>query len=223
MCGLCEVPLLDEVEVEKQVSVGDSVYHKAESSVSLATIKAITDHVDGKGYHLELAKEVEFVATAECLVSFNPTTYSPPDWWRPSREEAVSCDRVHWGHHACFLAANSVYRAELKKSINPALAESQPHVGAGNYTIDKLMGELAMIKVELRKTTHELARFKLPWKDAPLDPLSRYPKRGLVALSFSENKRLLARLCMIVQLTMPCCRVDKLLEYIKAKTADGTV
>ena len=78
-----------------------------------------------------------------------------------------------------------------------------------------------MIKLELRKTTRELARYKLQGKDAPLDPLSRYPTRGLTALSFSANKRLLARLCIIVQRTMPCCRVDKLLDYIKAKPADG--
>ena len=73
----------------------------------------------------------------------------------------------------------------------PPLAESQPHYEPGHYSVDKLMGELAMIKVELRKTTRELARGKLQGKDAPLDPLSRYPKRGLVALSFSANKRLL--------------------------------
>ena len=55
------------------------------------------------------------------------------------------------------------------------------------------MGELTMIKVKLCKTTHKLAHIKLQGKDAPLDhdPLSQYPKRGLVALSFSANKRLL--------------------------------
>ena len=138
-----------------------------------------------------------FLQILRAFLSFNPTTYSPPDWWRPSHEKAVSCDRVHWGHHACFGAANSVYRGKLKKSGNPPLAESQPHVGAGNYTVDKLMGELAMIKVELRKTTRERARYKLQGKDAPLDPLSRYPKRGLVALYFSANKRLLTALASL--------------------------
>ena len=103
----------------------------------------------------------------------------------------MSCDGVHWGHAACFAAAETGYRCKLKKSVSPPLAESQPHYQTGMYTADKLMGELAMIKIELRKMTRELARVKLQGKDAPLDPLSRYPKRGLVALSFSANKRLL--------------------------------
>ena len=81
---------------------------------------------------------------------------------------------MEWGHHPCFLAAETVYRAQLKKTSKSPLAESQPH-----HTVDKLMGELAngMIncKVELRKTTRELARYKLQGNDAPLDPLSRYP------------------------------------------------
>ena len=191
VCGLCEESIVDEVEVDKQFSVGDSVFYKAESKVSPATITAVTDHVDRKAYNIELSRGMELVANSEDILSFDPTTHSPPDWWRPANERAVSCDRVHWGHHACFLAANSVYRGKLNFFGNPPLAESQPHVGAGNYTVDKLMGELAMIKVELRKTTRELARVKLQGKDAPLDPVSRYPKRGLVALSFSANKRLL--------------------------------
>ena len=90
-----------------------------------------------------------------------------------------------------FQAAEICYRAELNFFGNPPLAESEPHYRTGHYTLDKLMGELAMIKVELRKTTRELARVKLHGKDAPLEPLSRYPKRSLVALSFSANKRLL--------------------------------
>ena len=96
---------------------------------------------------------MDLLANSEDLLSFDPTTYSSPGWWRPSFEKAVSCDRVHWGHQACFSAANSVYRGKLKKSVSPPLAESQPHYQTGQYTADKLMGELAMIKVELRKTT----------------------------------------------------------------------
>ena len=170
VCGLCEVSILDEEEVEKQFCVGDSVFYKAESNVSNAIITAATDHVDSKAYNIELARGVELVATSESLSSFNPTTYSPPDWWRPAIERSLSCDRMHWGHQACFVAASYVYRAGLKKSGNPPLAESQPHYQAGHYTVDKLMGELAMTKVELRKTTRELARVKLQGADAPLDP-----------------------------------------------------
>ena len=94
MCGLCEVPLLDEVEVEKAGCVGEPVYYKAESKVSPATITAVTDHIHGKAYHIELGNGVELLANSESLFSFNPTTDSPPDWWRPSQEKAVSCDRV---------------------------------------------------------------------------------------------------------------------------------
>ena len=50
LCGLCEVPLVDEVELEKEFCVGDSLFYKAESKVSPATITAVTDHVDGKAY-----------------------------------------------------------------------------------------------------------------------------------------------------------------------------
>ena len=72
MCGLCEVSIVDEVEVEKQFSVGDSVFYKAESKVSPATITAVTDHVDSKAYNIELAKGVELVANSEDLFPSTP-------------------------------------------------------------------------------------------------------------------------------------------------------
>ena len=50
-----------------------------------ATITALTNHVDSKACHdiIELAaNQVELVVNSESLFSFNPTTYSLPDWWR---------------------------------------------------------------------------------------------------------------------------------------------
>ena len=116
--------------------------------------------------YIELAKQVELVVNYESLFSFNPSTNSPPDWWRPSRKAAVSCDRVDWGHHACFQAGKICYRAELKKSGKPPLVESQSHVGVGaaEYTVDKPMGELTMIKVDLRKTTVHVSSLAKSYK-----------------------------------------------------------
>ena len=123
-----------------------------------------------------------------CFPKFNPTTYPPPDWWRRSQEKAVPCDRVDWGHGACFSAANSVYNAELKCFGNPPLAESQPHYQAGHYTVDKLMGELGMTKVNLRKTTRELARYKLQGKDAPLILCDGTPREAWLPCLFLQIK-----------------------------------
>ena len=72
------MPLLDEVEVAEQFCVGGSVVYKAESmaesKVSKATITAITEHIDSKAYHIELANGVDLLANSENLFSFNPTT-----------------------------------------------------------------------------------------------------------------------------------------------------
>ena len=72
--GLCKVPLANKVEVEKQFSVSDSAFYKAESKVSKVTITAITDHVDGKAYHIiiELANGMDLLANSEGLFVLQP-------------------------------------------------------------------------------------------------------------------------------------------------------
>ena len=97
-------------------------------------------------------------------------------------------------------------------------------IGACKYTVGKLIGE-RMIKVELRKTTRELTNTgptvlntSYKGKKTPLNPLSQYPKRGLVAMFFAANKRLSATVCMLIELTMPCLQDGQATRLHKGKT-----